>query len=190
MPITYKNRKNRTYYLHLLTTKTGATRYNFASAPGGNSVESIPEGYEIYENPNGLVFLRKEQPKIITDKEVFYVKNGVTNFTKIKCFRVDVKTNKIIVLLTFHETKYVNEALEENERKGEQRLKLFHSLLDYYPKLRFVLTSSEERLYQAQRVVDRETRKDWIDIGKPEKLAHMLRKYLKHLGKESFDSLK
>ncbi len=97
MPFTYTNRKNHTYYLHQPAPKTGAPRYIFSTAPGGNSVESMPEGYEIYENPNGIVFLRKEQPKIITENEIFFVKNGLKNFAKINCYLVDVKKNVISV---------------------------------------------------------------------------------------------
>lgn len=40
-------------------------------------MEGIPEGFEVYENPNARVFLRKVQPKTITDEEVEVVKRGL-----------------------------------------------------------------------------------------------------------------
>jgi hypothetical protein len=43
----------------------------------GDLVEGIPEGFEVYENPNARVFLRKVQPKIITDEGVEVVKRGL-----------------------------------------------------------------------------------------------------------------
>ncbi len=43
----------------------------------GDLVEGIPEGFEVYENPNAQVFLRKVQPKTITDEEVEVVKRGL-----------------------------------------------------------------------------------------------------------------
>jgi len=60
MPITHVNRKRDTYYLHCGKTKTGKPRYWFAKSTEGDLVESIPEGYEVYENPDALVFLRKK----------------------------------------------------------------------------------------------------------------------------------
>ena len=35
----------------------------------GTLAKSMPAGYEIYENPNAQVFLRRIPPKIITDEE-------------------------------------------------------------------------------------------------------------------------
>jgi hypothetical protein len=40
-------------------------------------MNSIPQGYEIYENPNGRVFLRKITPLKVTEEEVSMVENGV-----------------------------------------------------------------------------------------------------------------
>jgi len=35
----------------------------------GDLADAIPEGYEIFENPNAQVFLRKKQPKLTWDSE-------------------------------------------------------------------------------------------------------------------------
>ena len=58
MPITHVNVKGKTYYLHQGTTKTGKPKYHFAMKREGNLADSIPEGFEIYENPNTQVFLQ------------------------------------------------------------------------------------------------------------------------------------
>ena len=42
----------------------------------GTLVDKVPDGFEIYENPNAQVFLRRIQPKIITDEEVALVEHG------------------------------------------------------------------------------------------------------------------
>ena len=62
MPVTHTNRKAKTYYLHQGTTKTGNPKYFFALRDEGELVETIPPGYEIYENPNAQVFLRRKWP--------------------------------------------------------------------------------------------------------------------------------
>ena len=69
MPITHTNAKGKTYYLHQGTTKTGKPTYHFSMQSEGSLAASIPEGFEIYENPNAQVFLRKIPPKLITEEE-------------------------------------------------------------------------------------------------------------------------
>ncbi len=63
------NDKGQTYYLHQGVTKTGKPKYHFAMKSEGNLVDVTPEGFEIYENPNAQVFLRRIPPKMITDEE-------------------------------------------------------------------------------------------------------------------------
>ena len=69
MPITHTNAKGKTSYLHQGTTKTGKPTYHFSMQSEGTLAETIPAGFEIYENPNAQVFLRRIPPKIITDEE-------------------------------------------------------------------------------------------------------------------------
>ncbi len=54
--VTHINRKRVTYYLHVGKTKTGKPRYYFSTKTPANTASEIPEGYEIYENPNAQVF--------------------------------------------------------------------------------------------------------------------------------------
>ena len=61
--------KGKDLLLHQGKTKTGAPQYFFSMKAEGDLAEAIPEGYEIYENPNAQVFLRKIQPKLIWDSE-------------------------------------------------------------------------------------------------------------------------
>ena len=50
MAVKHVNRKGRTFYLHQTKTKTGKPKYFFSMKGEGGLVESIPEGFEIYEN--------------------------------------------------------------------------------------------------------------------------------------------
>jgi hypothetical protein len=54
-PLSIQNAKGKTYYLYQGTTKTGKPRYYFSMESNGALAESIPEGFEIYENPNAQV---------------------------------------------------------------------------------------------------------------------------------------
>ena len=91
MATEYINRKGQKYYLHQGTTKTGKPKYFFSMKSEGNIVKKIPDGFEIYENPNAQVFLRRTQPKIITDEEIATVDKGVKRFSSLQYYQIDVK---------------------------------------------------------------------------------------------------
>jgi hypothetical protein len=97
MPITHVNAKGKTYYLHQGKTKTGKPKYHFAMKSEGNLADSIPEGFEIYENPNAQVFLRRIPPKIITDEERQLVENGMRKYGSVQDYKIDVRGKAIIV---------------------------------------------------------------------------------------------
>lgn len=59
MTIQHVNRKGDTYYLHQAKTKTGKPKWFFSTKQTGDLAQAVPGGYEIYENPNAQVFLRK-----------------------------------------------------------------------------------------------------------------------------------
>ncbi len=73
----YTNRKKVTYYLYQKPTKKGKVRYFFSQKQSaGNPVNRLPEGYEVYENPNAVVFLRKKQAPVITRDEITLIAGG------------------------------------------------------------------------------------------------------------------
>ena len=99
MTITHTNRKQQTYYLHQGTTKTGKPKYFFAQDQDGELVDTIPEGFEIYENPNAQVFLRRIQKQVIADAELKIVNDGMENLCELSDYIVDVK-KKVITIHT------------------------------------------------------------------------------------------
>jgi hypothetical protein len=68
MAITHRNRKGDTYYLCRRHTKGGRIRYAFSKDPNGELVDEIPEGYEVFEHPNGQVPLRRPVGSLFPDK--------------------------------------------------------------------------------------------------------------------------
>ena len=90
MPVTHVNRNRDTYYLHVGRTKAGKPRYWFANSAEGDLVESIPEGYEVYENPDAQVFLRKIVPQLVTPAEVAVVEEGLKRYAPGQHCLVDV----------------------------------------------------------------------------------------------------
>src|SRR5207237_9865389 len=97
VPITHTNAKGKTYYLHQGTTKTGKPMYYFSMESNGELAESIPAGFEIYENPNAQVFLRRIPPKIITDEERQVVEDGMRKYASVQVYKIDVRGHVIVV---------------------------------------------------------------------------------------------
>src|SRR5208282_2617879 len=97
MPVPHVNRFRDTYYLHAGTTKTGKPRYWFAKSADRDLVESIPEGYEVYENPDAQVFLRKIVPQLVHPAEVAVVADDLKRYAPGQNCIVDVQGKHIVI---------------------------------------------------------------------------------------------
>ena len=72
-------------------------KHFFSKKSEGNLADKVPDGFEVYENPSSQVFLRKIQPKLITDEEVALVEQGMKQFSEVKYYLIDVKKDTIII---------------------------------------------------------------------------------------------
>lgn len=97
MPVTHTNRRGQTYFLHAGTTRTGKPRYWFSMKDDGPHVESIPEGYEVHENPDCQVFLRKIMPQLVTPDEVAVIEDGLRRYAPDQNCIVEVQKEHILV---------------------------------------------------------------------------------------------
>jgi hypothetical protein len=190
MSVHHVNRREQTYYLHQGITKTGKPKYFFSKKSEGSLVDRIPDGFEVYENPNAQVFLRKIQPKLITDEEVALVDQGMKQFSEVKYYLIDVKKDTI----TIYEAAQDVDALAEHfaffpraQEKGIQSI--LARTLSYSPVMQFVLTDEDRRRFVTQRYCFLGSIDDWINIGGPDELQNLVKKYVKHLGQESYYSL-
>jgi len=194
MTVRYINRKEDTYYLHRGKTKTGNPKYFFSRKKDNGLVSTLPKDYEIYENPNARVFLRRIPPKVITDKELSIVEKGVKKYSGLKDFKLDVKKNKIIVFLPDQDMDLLKDLFlsirEPSEQKNiselEQRLKMNTT---YSPMMQFVLIDKKTREFEVERYCFLCSIDDWIIIGCSTNLPKLVKEYSKHLGKDSLFEL-
>jgi hypothetical protein len=190
MPIQYTNRKNQTYYLHQGTSKTGKPKYFFSMKREGTLADVIPDGFEIYENPNSRVFLRKIQPRIITDEELAIVEQGMKRYSSLQYYQIDVKKNAIIIFEPDQDVDIMSELIQSAPRAKEINPKdLLAQIITYSPMLQFVLVDEQKRRFVTRRFCFFGSVDDWINIGKPDSLPNLVKKYLKHLGKDSYYEL-
>jgi hypothetical protein len=193
VPITHVNAKGKTYYLHQGVTKTGKPKYHFAMKSEGDLADSIPEGFEIYENPNAQVFLRRIPPKIITDEEKAIVEEGMRTYSDIKDYKIDVRGNAIFIYTAVQDIDALMEIFQDYPRSQDEKDQMMEVLrqgIQYTADLQFVLVDETKRTFATQRYCYLGFIDDWIPVGRSGKLPRLVKRYVKHLGKESFVTLR
>ncbi len=189
MVLTHTNRKGDTYYLHEGLTRKGNPKYFFSRQKDGKLLERIPEGYEIYENPNGLVFLRKAKPKIFSDEEIAIVENGIREHIDLEFCKIDVKGNAIIIFLPLQDVDAIKElACLHSFKTPEEITHTLHRITTFAPEMQLILTDKEKRVFSLERYCYR-GRGHWMTLTTSSDLTSLVKKYFKHLNKESFFDL-
>jgi len=188
MTVQYTNHKGETYSLHKGAGKKSGSRYSFSKKETGAPAESIPEGYEIYEDPNGRVFLRKVVPKKISEEEVSVVEHSIRKYAKAKEYKIDVKGKTITIYLPDQKSEDLRSCFDSlmsvNHSLLEKSLK---KLWTYSPAMRFILTEEKEREFQVERaeLVD----DGWYLLDGSKDLQKLAKKYCRHLGRDSLYEL-
>jgi hypothetical protein len=183
MPVTHVNRKRDTYYLHAGQTKAGNPRYWFSKSTEGDLVETIPEGYEVYENPDAQVFLRKIVPQLVTPAEIAMVEEGLKRFAPGQNCLVDVQGEHIVV----YHAERVRLDLE-----GFGFRELPPSYRNYVKVMRFTLVDEQDRTFRVQRWCFRGSIDRWIDLwasGNEGRLLALVKEFCPHVGQDSFFEL-
>jgi len=190
MPVTHVNRKGKTYYLHEGVTKTGKPKYHFSLKGDGRLVAGVPEGYEVYENANAQVFLRRIRPKLIADRELKCVKRELKRHRHLRHALCDVKGK---VLTVFEPNQDVEELVglltmlsPVSREWAEQRAV---RMLHYTPMLRFALIDADARVFEAERFCFLGGIDDWVPIGDAGDLDSLAKQFIRHVGRESFYEL-
>jgi len=185
MPVIHANRRGQSYYLHAGATKTGKPACWFSTKPEGDLADSIPEGYEVYENSNGQVFLRKTKPQVVTPIKVAIAENGLKRFAPGQNCIVDVQKEHIVV---YHAERVTFDL----EGFGLRIRSIPDHYGNYIQVMRFTLVDEEARIFRAQRWCFRGSIDRWINLwglGAEGKLKDLVKKFCPHIGRESFFEL-
>ncbi len=187
MWVKHISRTSKAYYLHFKTSTGGKPSYYFSMDPRGPLAATIPDGYEIYENVGGQVFLRKKTTPIIRPEELAMVEAALSKHGEPWQYRAEVK-KKTVVVFEAAEMNGLDEIFihfRGSSRSREEKL----SHANYVAVLRFTLADKATRAFLAERFCFRGSVDDWITIGGPGGLAELLRQFVKHLGQNSFYDL-
>jgi hypothetical protein len=173
------------YYLHAGKTKTGKLRYWFSKSEDGELVKSIPQAYEIYENPQAQVFLRKIVPQLVTAFEVAVVKKGLERYATGQYCIVDVQGDHIVVY-------HAERVRLDLERFGFGIQEFPPSSRSYLKVMRFSLIDDYSRKFRVQRWCFRGSIDGWIDLLDSRSegyLADLVKRFCPHIGQKSFFEL-
>jgi hypothetical protein len=183
----YRNRSHAPYFLNRKRTKSGGWLYFFAADRPARGPNQIPEGYEVYENAGGQVFLRRKDAVWILPEEVERVDRILRELDVPGNFVPKTHGKKNI-------TVYEYEAGGVGFRAGTQAAheRLIEAHLAWgtpMALLRFRLHDRKLRVFVAERYCFRGSIDDWIKLSPPGPLEPMVRKFAPHLGRESFYEL-
>jgi hypothetical protein len=194
MPIEYVNRKGDRYFLRQGKTKTGKPKYYVSRKPSGEPVEEMPEGYELFEHPEqGLVFVRKIRPTRILPEEREKLMAWTCELAGIEYFIVDIQDDSLVV---YSSGTGREESARVFDKLGPMSPGRKAEMTDYFAKnaaymamLRFTLADEEKRLFAVERWCFKGSIDDWYPLAAGEPLEKQARKFLPHLGEESFYEL-
>jgi len=187
--VQYTNRKRVTYYLHEDHTKTGDLRYFFSTKDEGNLVDTLPRGYEIYENPNSHVLLRRTEPRVITENETQAVEKYLNKLTAARRYIADIWKKDITLFESNEDIEVLKEVYRTGTPKGFSLEEAINFSVSFAPTLRFTLEDAGHRTFVLNRFIFQGgTDDEWRYIAGPDSLENLAKKYLMRLGTEAFDS--
>lgn len=189
-PVSHTNRKGRTYYLHAAVKKSGKTVYVMKLSDRGALTE-LPEGCVITEGVNGEVSVGRPKPTPITEQEVALVALELERLGR-RHYRCAAKGAYITIYEPLHSEADLQEtaSLLAGPFSGRFESWISHKLATepLEPVLRFQLADKDQRLFDVERMTYR-GEGGWKSLWHVETLPELARKYLSHLGRESFFEL-
>lgn len=184
MAFNYTNFRGDTYHLYKRITKKGNPSYYFAKSSKGDPVDTFPSGYEIYEEPNGKVYIRRKQKLQFTEEEIQAVQEGMKKYCQITDYKLDVKDNFI----------YIYTVIPSKDTVSTQLLEILGgkdipSVKNYDTDMRFELIDPDERIFSVHRFCFLGSVDDWIELEDSTDLSYLVKEYVVHLGQDSFFDL-
>jgi len=197
MAFQHRNRRGDVYFLQAAKTRTGRRRYYFGRKLTGEPIEDVPTGYEVYESPrHGQVYLREELLTCIAPGEREIVSDGISLFSEVSHFIVDIEEDCLVVYVPTLSDDRVNDMVRRLAGPDALQVPRYREARDQFAReskhekaLRFQLCDDEPRLFIAERWGSREAGGGWIYLGGPAALAGLVDDFVERLGKESFHEL-
>lgn len=194
VPVQYVNRRGDTYYVLVGKTKTGKPKYYTSKKPGQNSIETMPAGYEIHEDPaDAQVRVRKTRPSRLLSGEREQVVQAVRELAHQQRFIVDVDGDSFIVYLSDADTDLAASQFGDSFNALLTGFRSLQAQIEQHSRytalLRLTLVDPDRRLFVAERWCFLGSIDNWFPLSSGQKLGQLLDEYTPHLGQDSFYEL-
>ncbi len=193
MPYQHTNRYGKTYILQSGVTPSGKPRYYFGLKLTGEPLETAPAGYEIWEKPeSGQVYCRKPKPSPILSTERDFLEQATREATGRQDPLVEIDGPSLVVYLLDRDPAAVSAIMGRilGRSAGENRDDWCLGFARYEPQFSFKLVDEHKRLFSLERMCYRGGREGWANVlGGWGTLPDLAKKYLHHLGQESYFEL-
>lgn len=183
----YTNRKGYRYYLHRVATKTGKSRYLFSRTPSKESFRKTPPGFRVVESVNGVVSLARAGASPITGNEVRIVQAVLGRDQRHARYAVEARKKALLVLEPIGGLDTA--AAKELGLDAATAERYFERHVQYVPVLRFTLVDPAKREFLAERMCYRSRIDGWLSLNDVGTVLELARRYVPHLGKDSFYEL-
>jgi hypothetical protein len=191
-PVSYTNRKGQVYYLHAGKTRTGKPRYFVAKTIGAGALAELPAGFEIVENVNAVVSVRRIDPRArkVPETDLAQVRAELAKHPRLRRYRADAVKGEIIVFepvggLSDELARHLVASLQVIPFQLEQHRSELDKDTHYSPVLRFAPIDGEYAVFRMTYRGDGGW--SWaLDHGQ---LGSLVPKYLNKLGTSAFFEL-
>ena len=179
MIVSYRNRKGDIYYLHRTVTSRGKLRYYFAKYPKANPVYRVPDGYEIYEHPNGQVFLRKKGPNAFSRNQIIGIRKFCDRFLGPSNYILNIHGNTLVIYIATIRTEEQEGTLVIAVRHSRTEIDSFIPTDIYAPVFRLSQSMQRGRKkYTIEKYYEDELPKRWVVMESSIDLAALVKRYL------------
>jgi len=188
LSLKYINRKGKTYFLHEGKTKKGNSRYFFSQSENF-ALNEIPKGYQIYENPNAQVFLRRIQPKLINKVEEALVKEVLKELIERKYCRITVEKSDITIYWADHNVERMRDIWINTPRAQKEGIEvLIDQEITYSPVIILTLQAPKERLFILKMPDFEGVNMPWKVVGNPVSLETLISNVMDKIDIETYYS--
>ena len=190
MPLSYTNRNGKAHFFRTATTAKGGIRYYITKSDNfPDLIETMPDGFEIYEDPHdGRVIFRKIVPCRVSQEELDFVKNAVETLSDLKDIFIQGEGDAIII---WH-SQFNSISGQDENLTVEEAIECFGESVNLWKKyddnFKFVLLDADKGIFTAERRV-------YMSLGGggyiPLKegtgtLEDLTQKFCPHMGRESY----
>lgn len=190
----HTNRKGDRYFVFEGKTKTGKPKFFVSRKPssdGGNRIDSLPEDFELFEDPSShVVTVRRRKPTRIKQFEADLIRDLAIKLSSHTVVQAVIDGDYIVLYAPDQDSRDLGEMFEGMLGSIGSIANSIASRGRYTAVMRFKLADEDNRLYQASRYCFRSSMEGWLRLpARAAPLETLAKKYLPHIGNDSFYEL-